>query len=333
MISRLLKTMPQHSWRLGLGLSVVLLLVGMISYWAGEHRINGLLLMALGLGWGLSWSLDRLLLRQSIVRPLERLDATLETLASKDSLALAGTLDALGRGELTVQMAIQAQTMPLPAFPPLRQLTYAVNQLITNLHDCEQEFNLMTSAPFRRLCFVGPDDYMMGHTCGEIVGQALGGQGQVVILVGYPMPPNIGRRRGFERVLREKYPGIEVVGVEETQINTEIAYALTQDFLKRYQDLAGIYITEGASPSGVARAVVDAGLAGQVKIVAHDLVDETMDYVARGVIIATVGQSPYTQGHDAVIHLFNHLVTAWRPETPRLVIEPEVVTPENFREY
>lgn len=333
MISKLLGTMLQHNWLPGPGLSVISLLLGVISYWVGEQGITGPVLIALGLGWGLSWGLDRLLLRQSVVRPLEQLDTMAETLASKDSLVLAGALDALGRGELTVQMAIQAQPIPLPAFPPLRQLTYAFNQLVTNLHDCEREFNLMTSAPFRRLCFVGPDDYMMGHTCGELMGQALAGQGKVVILVGYHMPPNIGRRRGFERVLRENYPRIEVVGVEETELSTNTAYALTRDFLRLYQDLGGIYITEGASPASVARAVVDAGRAGQVKIVAHDLVGETAEYVAQGVITATVGQSPYTQGHDAVIHLFNHLVTAWRPETPRLVIEPEVVTPENYQKY
>ena len=56
----------------------------------------------------------------------------------------------------------------------------------------------------------------MGRTCAEIVGEALKGQGQVVVLVGHHIPPNTGRRRGFESMLREKYPGIEVVGVGET---------------------------------------------------------------------------------------------------------------------
>lgn len=333
MVSKLFKLIPQQSWLLGLGVSVVLLAVGLASYWVSRQSIGSLLLITLGLGWGLSWGLDWLLVRQNIIRPLKRLVAAVETLAAKDSIALAGALDALGRGELTVQVAIYAQTVPIPAFPPLSRLTYTLNQLITNLQDCAREFNLMTSTPFQRMCFVGPDDYLMGRTCGEAMGQALGGQGQVVILVGFHIPPNIGRRRGFESVLREKYPGIEVVGVEETQVNTNIAYTLTQDFLQRYPHLGGIYITEGASPGGVARAVVEAGMAGRVKILAHDLVDETMEYLAQGVITATVGQSPYIQGHDAVMHLFNHLVTAWRPDTPRLVIEPEVVTPQNYREY
>jgi signal transduction histidine kinase/AraC-like DNA-binding protein len=333
MISQSFKTTRQDSWPLGLGIGVSLLAVGAASFGIGGQNIVSLLLMAFGLGWGLSWCFNWLWLRQNIARPLEQLNTVAEMLATKDSIALAGALDALGRGELTVQVTLQAQTLPLPAFPPLSRLTYTINQLITSLQDCAQEFNLMTSMPSQRVCFVGPDDYLMGRACGKAMGQAMGGQGQVAILVGFHSPPNIGRRRGFESMLREQYPGIEVVGVEETHISTQVTYELTQDFLQRYSHLGGIYITEGATPSGIGRALVEASLAGQVKVVAHDLVDETMAYVAKGVITATVGQSPYTQGHDAVIHLFNHLVTGWQPETPRLVVEPEVVTPDNYREY
>jgi signal transduction histidine kinase/AraC-like DNA-binding protein len=332
-ISKLREAILRLGWWLGLFVSGALLLLGGIVYATGHQRLDSVVLMAVGLGASLSWGLAWWLLQQGIVLPLRDLADMTETLAAKDSLALAGALAELGRGDLTVQLALQAQPVPLPVFPPLNRLTYILNQLVTNLQDCSREFNLVTSEPNQQLCCVGPDDYRMGRTCGQIVGDALKGQGQVVILVGFHIPPNTGRRRGFESILREKYPGIEVVGVGETQITPEVAYAQMQDFLHRYPRLGGVYITDGASPSGAARAVVEAGRAGQVTIVAHDLVEGTMDYVARGVITATIGQSPYTQGHDAVVHLFNHLVTGWRPETPRLTILPDVVTQENYRNY
>jgi signal transduction histidine kinase/DNA-binding response OmpR family regulator len=333
MISKVRAAILRPGWLLGPIVSGGLLVLGGLVYAVGRQSLGGLVLMALGVGGGLSWGLAWWLLRQSIVVPLRELADMTETLAAKDSIALAGALAELGRGDLTAQLALQAHPVTLPVFPPLNRLAYTLNQLITNLQDCSREFNLVTSEPFQRLCYVGADDYRMGRTCGQIVGEALKGRGQVVVLVGFHIPPNTGRRRGFESMLREKYPGIEVVGVGETQITPEVAYALMHDFLHRYPRLGGVYITDGASPSGAARAVVEAGLAGQVTIVAHDLVDDTMQYVVRGVIAATLGQSPYTQGHDAVIHLFNHLVTGWRPETPRLIIQPDVVTQNNYRHY
>jgi methyl-accepting chemotaxis protein len=94
-----------------------------------------------------------------------------------------------------------------------------------------------------------------------------------------------------------------------------------------------MYVVDGATPAAVARAIVDAGLAGKVKLVCHDLVDETMEYVAKGVINATLGQDPFAQGHDTVINLFNHMVSGWRPATPRLLTVMDVVTPENYRQF
>jgi signal transduction histidine kinase/AraC-like DNA-binding protein len=333
MVSNLRAAILRHGWWLGLVVSGGILVVGVIVYGVSQQSREGLVLLTFGMGGVLSWGAAWLLLREGIVHPLQQLAAMTETLAAKDSTALAGALAELGRGDLTAQLALQAEGVPLPGFPPLNQLAYALNQLIDNLQDCSREFNLMTSEPWQRLCYVGPDDYRMGRACGQIIGEALSGRGQVVVLVGFHIPPNTGRRRGFESMLREKYPSIEVVGVGETQIKPEEAYMLTQDFLHRYPHLGGIYITDGASPSGAARAVVDAGAVGKVTIVTHDLVDDTMEYVARGIITATFGQSPYTQGHDSVIHLFNHLVTGWRPETPRQVIEADVVTPENYQAY
>jgi methyl-accepting chemotaxis protein len=66
---------------------------------------------------------------------------------------------------------------------------------------------------------------------------------------------------------------------------------------------------------------------------AHDMLDETMQYLQKGVITATVGQDPYGQGHDPVIHLFNHLTTGWQPSSPRLLTQLDVVTQQNCDQF
>jgi ABC-type sugar transport system substrate-binding protein len=68
-------------------------------------------------------------------------------------------------------------------------------------------------------------------------------------------------------------------------------------------------------------------------VVSFDFVDETMEYVQKGVISATIGQNPFAQGHDPAIRLFNYLVTGEAPECARLATEAAVVTQDNIDEY
>jgi methyl-accepting chemotaxis protein len=58
-----------------------------------------------------------------------------------------------------------------------------------------------------------------------------------------------------------------------------------------------------------------------------------MQYLVQGVVTATVGQDPFAQGHDPVIHLFNHLVAGWNPPTPRLLTSMDVITLDNYQQF
>ena len=60
------------------------------------------------------------------------------------------------------------------------------------------------------------------------------------------------------------------------------------------------------------QAVEDAGKTGQVKVISFDFVDETMEFVKKGVISATIGQGPFAQGHDPAVRLLTILSPARR---------------------
>jgi len=74
-------------------------------------------------------------------------------------------------------------------------------------------------------------------------------------------------------------------------------------------------------------------MSGRVAIICHDLADQTMSFVTKGVITATVGQDPYGQGHDPAIHLFNHLVAGWQPPEQRLLTAMDLVTSTNHGQF
>jgi ABC-type sugar transport system substrate-binding protein len=168
--------------------------------------------------------------------------------------------------------------------------------------------------------------------CGEAMGRALNGKGQVLIVM--PSFEHVSlelRRKGFEGALHERCPGVEIVGSIESAYEAAEMRATVAPMLKRYPRLAGIYVT--VAGTGVAWAVADAGLAGKLTIICHDIVDEAMPYVQKGVISAVMNQDPYAQGHDPVIHLFNHLAAGWLPSESRMLTATDFVTADNCGQF
>ena len=318
---------------LALGLVIVLSVGALLAFMTGNRTLaSAFLFIAIGsaLGWVVTW----LLTRQTVTKPLMKLAAAGESLAAKDSLALSDALAALAQGNLTARAIVDVQPIQLSGSPEMDQLTNAFNRIIAHLQDSAKEFNNVTDESCQRLFYVGADPYLEGRTCGEALGAMVHGQGQVVIIIGSSAQTSHNlRSKGLESVLREKYPAVQIMGMAEHKNDIERCRSLTLDFLQQYPRLAGIYVAEGGYPSGAASALVQAGAAGRVKLIVHDLVDETMKYLSEGVITATIGQDPFAQGHDPVIHLFNHITAHWTSPTPRLLTEMDIITLENYQQF
>lgn len=194
-------------------------------------------------------------------------------------------------------------------------------------------FNSETEEVSKRLFFVGADLYKQGQAAGAGMVDVLGGKGKVAIITGFfAVEAHELRRLGFEDYLKDNAPGIEIVGRVENQDKGDIAYNQAQDFMTANPGLGGIYVTAGG-PFGAAAAVEDAGMTGKIKIISYDFVDETMEFVKKGVISGTIGQQPFAQGHDPAIRLFNYLVAGEVPEAGRLLTKADFVTKENIDDF
>ena len=317
----------------GLGLAALFLMGALSASLLGNMKYGSAALF-LGIGCGLGWGITWLVTHQTITKPLAQLINTGETLIVKYSLALSDALAALQQGNLTARAEVDIHSIKLTGSPEVSQLANVFNTIIAHLQDSAREFNSVTDEPCQRLFYVGADPYLEGHACGEALGQAVNGRGQVVVIIGsFTQTAHHLRRKGFESALREKYPDVQIMDTAEHENNIEKCQILTLDFLKRYPHLSGIYVAEGGCPSGAARALVQVGAAGRVKLVTHDLVDETMQYLAKGTVSATIGQDPFAQGHDPVIQLFNHITTHWLPSNPRLLTHMDIVTLKNYQQF
>jgi ABC-type sugar transport system substrate-binding protein len=194
-------------------------------------------------------------------------------------------------------------------------------------------YNSETDTPNDRLFFVGADSYAQGKAAGTLMCKLIGPAGKVGIITGFfAVEAHQLRVKGFEDALHAGCPNAVIVGRVENQDKAEIAYQEAKDFMTAHPDLAGLIAIAG-SPFGAARAVDEAGKAGKVHLVTFDAVDETMDYVEKGVIDATIGQDPDAQGHDPAIRLYNYLVTGEVPPYGRLYTRSDVITKANAAQF
>ncbi len=194
-------------------------------------------------------------------------------------------------------------------------------------------FNSETDTPNQRLFFVGADSYAQGKAAGELMCKAVGPNGKVGVITGFfSVEAHAARVKGFEDALKAGCPNAAVVGRVENRDKADVAYQEAKDFMTAHADLGGIIATAG-SPFGAARAIEEAGKAGKVHMISFDAVDETLDYVDKGVIDATIGQDPDAQGHDPTVRLYNYIVAGQLPPAGRLATRADVITKANASKY
>jgi methyl-accepting chemotaxis protein len=314
----------------GLGLAVVCAAVGGLAFavgssWAGSS------VAILGIGIAVGWGVTFAIYLFTVSRPLAQLAQATEALAGTDAAALSDVLAAIAEGDLTRRLELRAKPADVVGTTEVNRLSEGVGEIIARLGESASSLNSTTHEACQRLFYVGPDGYVQGQACGEAMGRAVG-KGQVLIVTSSFEHAGLElRRKGFAGTLHEHYPGIEIVQSIESPYPAAEMRAAVAPMLKKYPRLAGVYVT--VAGAGAAWAVADAGLAGKITLICHDLVDEAMPYVVKGVISATIGQDPYAQGHDPVIHLFNHLVAGWQPSESRMLTSMDLVTAANCGQF
>ena len=193
-------------------------------------------------------------------------------------------------------------------------------------------FNSDTAEECSRIVFHGQDLYAAGELAGETLAQLIGGEGKVAVITGLFSVPAHELRRTGGLASFAKYEGIEVVGETECHDSGDEAYTQVMDFLTANPDLAGIYQTAGGQ-LGVIEALKESGMAGKVKYVCFDFMDEIVDALYDGIVNATIGQDPYGQGADPVIFAYNAAITGEDAYVGNEWTKMDVVTPDNVAEY
>ncbi|MDO5155488.1 MAG: substrate-binding domain-containing protein [Eubacteriales bacterium] len=169
-------------------------------------------------------------------------------------------------------------------------------------------FNCDCSSEIGRLACFSPDSKEAGMMAAKSIEKQMNKNANVGMIYGDETVPGYrDRKAGFMEYL-ERAKGIKVVNSIQVKDSEEDAYQAAMKLLRDNPEMNVIYYITG-TPLAVAKAIEDSKKVGKVSLVCFDHNKEIFDYIKKGVILASVGQDAFGQGHDPIIWAYNHIVT------------------------
>jgi len=166
------------------------------------------------------------------------------------------------------------------------------------------------------------DNSFAGKLVAEEMVKVLGEKFKVAILEGIAGAPSAeARQSGFLGVI-DDYPDIEVVSSLTANYSREEGASVMEDILQGNPELDAVYAHNDEMALGAVRAVIAAGRLDEIKIFGIDAVDDAIEAIKTGEMVATVKQQPALQMATAVETAFA-IVNG--EEVEKLVIIPLVL--------
>lgn len=149
----------------------------------------------------------------------------------------------------------------------------------------------------KRLFFIGTNNYQAGLIGGKRLAQELKGKGTVVV---YTMPsqPNLDERlRGYKAAL-ESSPQIKLAHIVDIKGDPRVAFDSTNQFLAndKKEHIDAFVCLEALSGKEVAGVLNNYNIKDK-KVIAMDTDPDTLQWIQKGVIAATISQKPFTMAY------------------------------------
>jgi len=184
--------------------------------------------------------------------------------------------------------------------------------------------------------FVNGDNASFGYAAGIAMGEALLGEGDILVMEGYLCPINTERVENFKRALAESYPNIRILDSQPTDWNTEKGLKLMENYLQKYPKVDGVWAGDDDVLIGALKAYEESKRTDVKAMVGGGggkvIVKKVMDNDP--VVKATVTYPPQmveVGAEKALKGLRNNKVTA--PEDVEIIVKSEVVNPANAANY
>jgi ribose transport system substrate-binding protein len=145
----------------------------------------------------------------------------------------------------------------------------------------------------KRLFFIGTNNYQAGLTGGQRLAAELKGKGNVAVFT-MPGQANLADRlRGYRDALQNQ-PQIKITRVVDIAGDPRVAFDTTTQIIGKEKDKVDAFVClEAQAGKEVANVLSSNQVTGKV-IIAMDTDPDTLEWIRKGVIAATISQKPYT---------------------------------------
>ncbi len=134
----------------------------------------------------------------------------------------------------------------------------------------------------------------------EMASQA-GEDAKVAIVSSSPTAPNQNAWIAvMKRYMAEKYPNMQIVTIQYPEEDQGRAFSMTQDILKTYPDVVGVFGLSSVAFPGAADAVRQAGKSGKVAVVGLSTPKSMKEFVKDGTVKTVILWNPVDLGYLTV---------------------------------
>jgi ribose transport system substrate-binding protein len=174
----------------------------------------------------------------------------------------------------------------------------------------------------KRLFFIGTDNYQAGRIGGQRLAKELNGKGTVAVFT-IPETSNMKERlRGYRDAL-EAFPGIKISRVVDIKGDPRLAFDSATEILgkDKKEPINAFVCLEALSGKEVATVLNNNSVKDKV-VMAMDTDPDTLDWIQKGVIAATISQKPFTMSYvglrmldELYHHKLKSLDTDWTKDS------------------
>ena len=160
----------------------------------------------------------------------------------------------------------------------------------------------------KRLFFIGTNNYQAGVMGAKVAAAQMRGKGNVVIFT-MPGQANLDDRLRGYRDIFASYPGLKIVRLVDIHGDPRVAFDTTEQIIgQKKEKVDGFVCLEALAGKEVGEVLDRYHVTGKT-VVAMDTDPDTLDWIKKGVIAATVAQKPYTMslvGLEMLDDLYHH---------------------------
>ncbi len=186
----------------------------------------------------------------------------------------------------------------------------------------------------KRVLYIGTDNFKAGRESLKQMAALVQRKGSIAVI------SITGQRNLDDRVAGvadalANFPALKLTKILDDQGDARSAFDQVSELIQKKEKVDGIICLEATGGSGAAAALHRFNMEGKLPIVAFDNDPETLDWIDRGAITATVTQKPYVMSyyglkflddlHHNAVHQFKDWRTALAAPMPAFVDTGTVV--------